>query len=197
MMIRHVRTASLLAGLVLSGTAEAHPGHDLAGWTAGIAHPFTGLDHVLAMVAVGALGAVIGGRAIWALPAAFLGMMAAGGMLAFAGTQVPAVETGIGLSVLVLGLALASGRSLPVGVAAGLAGGFAIFHGQAHAAELPAAAGAAGYAAGFIAGTAVLHAVGLSAGLALGRLGQGSLALLRLGGGTMALAGLGLLAGWL
>jgi urease accessory protein len=195
MFLRHVRPAALVAGLiVMSDAALAHPGHEgVDGLAAGLAHPLSGIDHVLAMLAVGILAAMVGGRALWALPAAFLGMMALGGLLGMAQVGLPAVETGIALSVLVLGLAIAFRRVPGTAAAAAIVGAFALFHGHAHGAELPAMASGATYALGFLAATAQLHAVGLGAGLAAGRMPT----LLRLAGGTMALAGAGLLAGWL
>ncbi|MFO1150605.1 MAG: HupE/UreJ family protein [Alsobacter sp.] len=192
---RPVRIAALVAGLlVLSGAAQAHPGHEgVSGLAAGLAHPLSGVDHVLAMLAVGVLAAMIGGRALWALPAAFLGMMALGGLAGMAQLGLPAVEAGIALSVLVLGLALAFRRLPGVAAASAIVGGFAVFHGYAHGAELPALASGATYAAGFLAATAFLHACGLGAGLAAARMPR----LVRVAGGAMAFAGAGLLAGWL
>jgi urease accessory protein len=194
MALRLAHPAALASGLlVMSDAAWAHPGHEgVSGLLAGFSHPFSGVDHVLAMLAVGVLAAMLGGRALWALPAAFLGMMAAGGLLGMAQPGLPAVETGIALSVLLLGLAVALRRMPGTAAASAVIGGFALFHGYAHGAELPALASGAAYAAGFLSATAVLHALGLAAGLVAGRVPV----LTRVAGGTMALAGVGLLAGW-
>lgn len=187
------------AALVLLGAtapALAHPGHsDVHGFIQGFVHPVGGFDHVLAMVAVGLLAAHLGGRALWAAPAAFVALMAVGGALGMNGMGLPYVETGVALSVVVFGLMLATGLALPAGLAAGLVGFFAIFHGQAHGAELPAGASGLAYAAGFVIATAALHVVGIAIGLGAGRLA--STKAVRFGGAAMAAAGVGLLAGWI
>ena len=187
------------AALALAGAtapALAHTGHgDVSGFVAGFLHPVGGLDHVLAMVAVGLFAAHLGRRALWAVPAAFVALMAVGAALGMNGVGVPHVETGIALSVIVLGAMLALGLTLPVGVAMGLVGFFAIFHGHAHGAELPAGASGAAYAAGFLLATAALHGAGVGVGIAAGRLA--SMRAVRFGGAAMAAAGVGLLAGWI
>lgn len=188
--------AAALVFLGATAPALAHPGHgDAHGLLAGLIHPVGGLDHVLAMVAVGLFAAHLGGRALWAVPAAFVALMAFGGALAMNGAGLPFVETGIALSVVVFGLMLASGAALPVGLAAGLVGFFAIFHGQAHGAELPAGASSLAYAAGFVIATAALHGAGIGLGIGAGRLA--STRAVRFGGAAMAAAGAGLLAGWI
>jgi len=151
---------------------------------AGFVHPFTGLDHLLAMLAVGLWAAQLGGRWIWAVPLAFVGSMALGGALGFAGVKLPLVEPTIAASVLVLGLLVALRVRLRW---SGLAvvGAFAVFHGIAHAAEMPAEASTLFYAVGFVLATALLHA----AGVALGMLPRA-----RWAGVPVALAGLWLLA---
>ena len=111
------------------------------------------------------------------------------------GVSLPYVEAGIALSVVVFGLMLATGVALPVGLAAGLVGFFAIFHGQAHGAEMPAGASGVAYAAGFMIATAALHGAGIALGLGAGRLA--SMRAVRIGGAAMAAAGVGLLAGWI
>jgi urease accessory protein len=181
-------------GLLASATpAFAHPGHlAVFGFGDGFAHPLGGLDHVLAMVAVGLLAAQIGGRALWALPVAFLSMMIVGFAIGFSGSSLPFVEIGIALSAVAFGAVLALRRGLPLALAAGLVGVFAIFHGHAHGAEMPAEAAAFGYAAGFIAATALLHGVGLALGFGLARISAPRV--LQAAGGGVALAGLVLLA---
>ncbi len=142
--------------------ALAHTGAGAAsGLSAGLLHPIGGLDHLLAMVAVGVLAAQQGGRALWIVPAAFVGMMILGGVLAIAGVGMPMVEIGILGSVIVLGGAVALGKQMPLAVAAGLVGLFAIFHGHAHGAEMPAGANVLEYAVGFALVTMVLHAAGI------------------------------------
>lgn len=152
------------ASLALAaGTASAHTGeHAVAGFASGLAHPFLGLDHLLAMIAVGLWAAQQGGRALWAVPTAFLGAMVAGGWFAWAGGALQQVETGIGLSVLVLGLLIATRRrwATPVGMA--VAAAFALFHGYAHGLEMPQAASPVLYALGFVLATVALHGTGIA-----------------------------------
>lgn len=164
----------------------------------GFSHPITGIDHVLAMVAVGVLAAQLGGRALWLVPLGFVGIMAVAGALGMAGIQLPFSEVGIALSLIVLGLAVAFRLSLPELAAVALVGFFAVFHGYVHGAEMPAAASALPYALGFVAATAMLHAVGVGIGLLVGREGETlSRRLVQGGGGAMALVGLAGLPGLL
>jgi urease accessory protein len=158
-------------------------------------HPIAGLDHVLAMVAVGAVAARLGGRAIWMVPAAFVVMMAVGGLIGMEGIQLPFAETGIATSVIVLGLAVALRWNLSVAAASTLAGLFAIFHGNVHGNEMPVSASALTYALGFLLATASLHVVGIGLGYGVGRIGVRSRLALQAGGGAMALAGAALLGG--
>jgi urease accessory protein len=187
------RAAIMPLALVIATPALAHPGHDAGGATQGFLHPLGGLDHVLAMVAVGLIAARIGGRALLLVPVAFLAMMAVGGAAGALGWDLPYVETGIALSVLVLGLVLALGAVPPVAGAMALVGAFAVFHGFAHGAEMPGAASGLAYGLGFLAATAFLHAAGLGLGLAARRLDTRPA--LRVAGAALAAAGLGLLAG--
>jgi urease accessory protein len=177
------------AVLLVPGAALAHTGHgSVDGLAHGFAHPFGGLDHLLAMFAVGLFAVRLGGRSLWLVPAAFVGMMALGGIAGLEGLDVPFVETGIALSVVAIGIAVATGYVPPVASAAAFVGFFAVFHGFAHGAELPAGAGGLGYSAGFLAATALLHAAGVAAGITGPRL-------VRAGGVAVALAGAVLLAG--
>lgn len=128
-------------------------------------HPLQGQDHLLAMVTVGLLAALIGGRALWAVPASFVGMMLVGGGLGLSGWAMPEVETGILVSVVVLGAVVAGGRSVPMGLAMALAGLFAIFHGYAHGVEMPLQVSAVSYSFGFAGATSLLHVVGIAAGM--------------------------------
>jgi urease accessory protein len=137
------RTLVVRLALLTPSIALAHVG---VGDTSGVAHgfmlPVSGLDHVLAMVAVGMFAAPLGGRALWLVPLAFMTMMALGGTLGIPGVGMPYLELGIGLSVVMLGAALALALAPPLAVAMALAGLFAIFHGMAHGAEMPVTASA-------------------------------------------------------
>ncbi|MBI3503982.1 MAG: HupE/UreJ family protein [Proteobacteria bacterium] len=180
------------AALLIPGAALAHTGHgDVEELAHGFVHPLGGIDHLLAMFAVGLFAFRLGGRALWLVPAAFVGMMAVGGLLGFEAVALPFVETAIAFSLVAIGLAAAWGRTPTVAAAMALVGFFALFHGHAHGAELPAEAGALGYAAGFLAATALLHAAGIAAAFAVSR----QTALVRASGGAVALAGVALLAG--
>jgi urease accessory protein len=192
------RAATAAAFLVtMTGAALAHPGHgDAGGFTHGFMHPVGGLDHVLAMIAVGLFAAHLGGRALGLVPATFVAVMAAGGALGMAGIAVPFVETGIALSVVVLGLAVALRMSVPTLAAMALVGLFAVFHGHAHGAEMPQDASGFGYAAGFMLATALLHGAGIALGLAVAKLGElAGRRAVQVAGGAMALAGVVILVG--
>ena len=132
---------------------------------AGIAHPFAGLDHLLAMVSVGLWGAFLGRPLIVLLPVLFPAVMALGGALAIAGAVIPPVEIGIAVSVLVLGILIAGAVRAPIWLACGIIAGFAIFHGYAHGQELPSAADPIGYSVGFVFATGLLHLAGIALGL--------------------------------
>jgi urease accessory protein len=189
-----VRALAGLALCTIAGTAAAHPGHDVAfsAWS-GFAHPWGGLDHLLAMLGVGVLAALRGGATRWRLPLAFLAMTAAGAGWVALGGAVPGVETGIALSVLAIGGLIAGSRALREGALLALVAGFAIFHGAAHAAEMPAAAVLLGYGSGFLVSTALLHGLGLAIGAGLMAL-PARVAPLRVAlGGAMALTGLAML----
>ena len=192
------RLALLFATLLLAATpAHAHTGiGDAFGFVHGFVHPIGGIDHLLAMVAVGLFAAHLGGRAVRAAPLSFLAMMAVGGALGMAGIGLPLVETAIALSVVVLGLAIAARLHLPTVAAMALVGAFALFHGQAHGAEMPGTASVLAYGGGFLLGTACLHLTGIGLGLAAGKAGEafGNRAL-HAAGSAMAVAGLAILAG--
>lgn len=159
------RLMLLVGVLAIPGLAHAHPGHEnMSGLVSGLGHPLFGLDHLLAMLAVGLWGAQLGGKARWLLPVLFVGVMLAGGSLAMLGLSVPAVEPGIIASVVVLGLFLLWARQVPLAVSAALVSVFALFHGVAHGAEMPLEASAMTYALGFAVATAGLHLLGLLAG---------------------------------
>jgi urease accessory protein len=180
--------AVLLSCLVaLAAPASAHPLAAGTGWAAGFAHPWLGLDHALAMIAVGLWATQLGGRALWLVPATFVAVMLAGGALGAAGVAWPAVELGVVGSVLLLGLMVAGRLRVPTGLGMAVVALFALFHGHAHGAEMPAGAGAL-YALGFTVATALLHGLGIALGLA-GRSGWA----VRWGGAGIAAAGLGLI----
>jgi urease accessory protein len=154
---------------------------------AGLHHPVSGLDHVLAMVSVGLWGAQLGPPAVWLLPVTFPVVMALGGMLGLLGMPLPGVEVGIALSGILLGLAILFEWRPPVWAAAAIVGCFAIFHGHAHGTELPAGANGLLYSIGFVVATGTLHAVGIGIG-AIHRWGWGRVAL-RGAGALVASAG--------
>jgi urease accessory protein len=185
-----------LAAIAVPTVASAHPGHDGAGFVHGLIHPLGGLDHILAMVAVGLFAARLGGRALWLVPASFVTAMAVAGAVGMAGVPLPHVEAGIALSILVLGAAIAFETTMPVAAAMALVAFFAVFHGYAHGAEMPETMSGLTYAGGFLAATATLHAAGIGLGLLLGRGGAlVSRRILQIGGGAAALTGAALLAG--
>lgn len=166
---------------LFAGSACAHSGdHAVSGFAGGLAHPFLGLDHLFAMIAIGLWAAQQGGRARWAVPAAFVGAMGLGGLYAWSGGMLPQVEAAIALSVLVLGLVIATRRQWAVPVGMAIAAGFALFHGYAHGLEMPRAASPALYALGFVLATVCLHGAGIA-----GRL---------LGHRAMRMAGIGIAA---
>lgn len=165
----------------------------VGGFVSGFLHPLTGLDHIVAMVAVGLWGAYLGAPAMWLLPVVFPVVMALGGALGVLGVPLPAVETCIALSGIMLGLAVALAARPPIWVAAVLVGFFAIFHGHAHGAELPASANAMTYAVGFVLATGLLHLSGIAFGL-LVRWPWGRIAV-RSCGAAIALVGCGFLFG--
>jgi urease accessory protein len=190
MSVRHVlRISSAVAALVVAAApASAHTGIGAVhGFGAGLLHPISGLDHVLAMVAVGMLAATIGGRALWLVPASFVTAMVAGGVLGMSGVAVPGVEQGILASVVVLGATVAVAQRMPAALAMALAAGFAVFHGHAHGAEMPAAASGLSYGLGFVIATVLLHGAGIAAGLGAERLSRTAV---RVGGGAIAALGL-------
>jgi urease accessory protein len=183
--------------LLASTAAHSHTGvGTTSGFVHGFAHPIDGIDHVLAMIAIGLVAVHLGGRALCAVPLSFVIMMVAGGAAGMAGIELPFAEIGIGLSVVVLGAAVASSLHLPTVVAMALAGLFAIFHGYAHGAEMPESASGIEYALGCVLATVGLHGCGIGLGLALGWMGEtvgGRIS--RVAGRAMVLAGPAILGG--
>jgi urease accessory protein len=160
-----IRAAATTAFALFAGTAQAHTGvSDHGGLASGFLHPLFGWDHVVAMVAVGLWGVFLGRPAIWLLPVVFPLVMAFGGALGVVGVPIPAVEAGIALSGVILGLLVAFGAKAPLLVAAAIVGVFAIFHGHAHGTELPEAASPYAYALGFVVSTGLLHLAGIAFG---------------------------------
>jgi urease accessory protein len=163
------------------------------GILSGFLHPLLGLDHLLAMLAVGLLSAQIGGRAIWTVPAAFVVVMGLGGVLGILGVPLPIVEYGITGSVLILGIAIVANKRMPEWAAILIVALFALFHGHAHGTELPDLTSTIGlmiaYVTGFLIATAGLHVVGALIGLMAIRSERGAM-LLRLGGIAIALVGI-------
>ena len=174
----------LLVCWPLLGWAHADAGR-ADGLLAGLQHPISGLDHVLAMVAVGLWGAQLGAPAIWLLPLTFPLVMAFGGMLGLMGVPLPEAEVGIALSALVLGLAIVTAWRPALWVAAAVVGFFAIFHGHAHGTELPAGASGLAYSLGFVAATGALHACGIGIGV-MQRWSPGQVVLRAAGAGVAA-----------
>ncbi len=186
--------ALALLCLLIPSVANAHQETGAAGGLVnGFLHPLTGLDHIVAMVAVGLWGAYLGAPAMWLLPVIFPMVMAFGGALGILGVPLPGTETGIALSGVLLGLAVAFAARPPLWVAGGLVGVFAIFHGHAHGTELPHAANAFTYAVGFVVATGLLHLGGIAFGL-LTRYRWGGV-LVRTGGGVIAGIGFAFLFG--
>jgi len=161
------RCVFLLAALAVTVTpAIAHPNSGLGvGFVSGFSHPLTGIDHVLAMVAVGIWGTQLRRPAIWLLPVTFPLVMSLGGVLGVRGVPIPGVEIGVAASAVVLGVMILLAARPPIWVAAAVVGTFAIFHGHAHGTELPKAAYPLAYGVGFVLSTGLLHITGISIGL--------------------------------
>jgi len=192
MMIRSALRFCAFAIAFLPVAASAHVGAgDTHGFVHGFSHPLSGVDHVLAMVAVGLFAAHLGGRALWLVPSTFVSVMALAGIAGTAGVELPFVEIGIGMSVVVLGLVVAFQLNVSTLVAMSLVGFFAIFHGHAHGAEMPESVFGLTYGVGFICATALLHVIGVALGLAVGKAGEAySRPIVQIGGGAMAIVGL-------
>jgi urease accessory protein len=180
-------------GLMMASPAWAHAQKgQAAGFLTGLLHPVSGLDHVLAMVAVGLWGAQLGAPAIWMLPVTFPMVMAFGGFLGLIGVRLPGVEIGIAASAILLGAMVAREARPPVWLAATLVACFAVFHGHAHGSELPAGQSGLLYSVGFVIATGCLHAAGITVGL-IHRWNWGRIAL-RIAG--LAVSGAGIFFMW-
>lgn len=195
-MHRSVSVCSLSLVILLQTTpaAFAHTADSLSGgFVSGLLHPIFGWDHVVAMVAVGLWGAVLGRPALWVLPIVFPLVMALGAVLGIAGINVPFIEVGIALSGVVIGLMIVFLVKAPMAFAAILVGLFAIFHGHAHGTELPDAANPIAYSVGFVIATGMLHVAGILFGTLMAS-DTGRLAV-RAGGGVISLIGAAFLFG--
>jgi urease accessory protein len=195
MMTKHTPRLTILAGWLLALYPLRVFGHarggEAIGFLSGAGHPVSGLDHVLAMIAVGLWGAQLGAPAIWLLPVTFPLVMAFGGMLGLMGVTLPGNEIGIAVSAITLGFMVMREARPKLWVAAVLVGFFAIFHGNAHGTELPPGADGLLYSIGFVIVTGCLHATGIAIGL-VHRWAAGRLAL-RAAGAGIAAAGVGFL----
>jgi urease accessory protein len=181
---KFIRLSFALITMACCSIAYAHPGHGI-GYLAGIAHPLIGLDHLIAMVAVGLWAYQIGGRAVWVVPASFVVLMSLGAGMGMTGMAMPFVESSIATSILVLGLLIAFSIKVGPGLGGVIVGFFAIFHGFAHGTEMPALTAPWQYGLGFVTTTAALHALGLVFGWGLGKQRQ----VLRVLGFLVAVAG--------
>src|SRR5512147_1901448 len=170
---------SALAAVVLSVPASAFAhveGGQATGFSTGLQHPWSGLDHVLAMIAVGIWGAQLGNPALWLLPVTFPMVMSLGAMMGLLGIPLPGIEIGIAVSAIFLGVMVVGEVRPKLVIAAMLVGFFAIFHGHAHGTELPAGQSGMLYSMGFVIATGILHGIGITIGL-IHRWPQGRLAL--------------------
>ena len=182
------RAALALFVLCFPSLAHAHAGAgEASGWMHGLLHPFSGLDHVCAMLAVGLWAAQMGGRAVWRVPLTFVSVMALGGLLGMMDIPVPFVEAGIVMSLLVLGVLIAAAVRLPLLASTAIVGVFALFHGYAHGAEMPQSASGLGYALGFMLATASLHGMGIVPALLVNNMGRAKL--VRYAGALVAFCG--------
>jgi urease accessory protein len=196
-LARCSRGAQFFIGAALAVSAPPALAHIQAGqatgFLSGFAHPFSGFDHILAMVAVGLWGAQLGAPAIWLLPLTFPLVMAFGGFLGLVGVPLPGIELGIAASAVLLGAAVMTERRVSLYAAAALVGFFAIFHGYAHGTELPPGESGLLYSLGFVVATGCLHTIGIAIG-SIHRWPWGKVAL-RLAGGVVTLGGLYFLQG--
>jgi urease accessory protein len=177
----------MLLLFLVPSLAQAHPGAPghTHGFTNGLLHPLTGLDHICAMVAVGLWAAQLGGRALWRVPTTFVSIMIVGGALGMGGAGIPYTEQGIAASVLVLGIFIAAAVRLPLALSMVIVGLFALFHGYAHGAEMPKTASGLSYGVGFIVATTSLHLAGIALGITAQRFASAQF-VRYLGGGIAA-----------
>jgi urease accessory protein len=190
-MIRRLSGLCGAAVMLVPSMASAHVVAGAShGFAHGFSHPFSGIDHVLAMTAIGLFAVRLGGRALWLVPVTFVCVMALAGVAGMAGVTVAFVDIGVAMTVVVLGLTLAAQLSVSTTVAALLVGFFAIFHGYAHGAEMPENISALSYGLGFICATALLQALGVGLGLLAGLTGPDrARRMVQIGGVATAIAG--------
>lgn len=170
------------------GMVSAHTGvGSMTGFSSGFGHPIAGLDHLLAMLAVGLWAACLGGRSRWAVPATFIIFMAVGGFVGMADFSVPFIEHGIVFSVLALGFFVTGALKVSPINSAVIVGFFALFHGHAHGSEIPLTAGSIAYISGFLIATTFLHSIGLSLGMLFQNVSSGRIR--RLAGYAIMLCG--------
>ena len=181
--------AATLLAVVWSAPVHAHvQTGEASGFLTGLRHPVSGLDHAVAMIAVGLWGAQLGAPALWLLPVTFPMVMALGGVIGLLGVPLPGIEVGIAASAVLLGLVVMFALRPPLAVAVALVAVFAIFHGHAHGTELPPGQSALLYSMGFVVATGCLHSVGIAIGvIQRWRWGQ---TLLRAAGAAVTLAGI-------
>ncbi|MEO6359188.1 MAG: HupE/UreJ family protein [Sphingomicrobium sp.] len=190
------RAVACVALILLASPAHAHSGTGLpGGFAAGVAHPLTGADHMLAMISVGLWGHFLGRPLIYVLPMVFPVMMAVGAGIGMIGIALPPVELGIALSVVILGALVLGAVRAKIWFACAVVGLFALFHGYAHGIELPSAADPIGYSLGFVFATGSLHVLGITIG-ALARIPRGEIMLRGLGGIVLAFGLYFLWAAW-
>ena len=190
-MKNNLQIFSLISAIILllPKAVFAHVGNmETTSFGSGFMHPIQGMDHFLAMFAVGLWAAQMGGGALWKVPSVFVLLMIFGGALAISGFYVPYVEEGILVSVLVLGIMIAASLKLPMVISAFIVGLFAVFHGYAHGAEMPLAMRAVQYSLGFALGTAVLHMAGIAGGIMLSK--TNTERVIRYAGGAIACGGI-------
>lgn len=189
--IRNLAIVMLVIGI--AGPAYAHDAKNLAGGAVvGFEHPFSGFDHLLAMVAVGIWGAFLGRPLIYLLPIVFPTVMAFGAVLGMSAVPFPPVEIGIALSVLTLGSAIAFGWRAPIWLAVTIVAIFGLFHGFAHGRELPSMANPVAFSLGFVVATGMLHIAGIGIGMVHAL--RGGILFTRIVGGIIAGAGVWFLA---
>ncbi|SEA63152.1 urease accessory protein [Desulfuromusa kysingii] len=187
--MQHLIGKTLLLLLVLPSLVLAHTGAgEATGFIYGFNHPIGGVDHLLAMIAVGLWAVQMGGRSLWVVPSTFVAVMLLGGVLGFSGVSVPFIEEGILVSILIFGVLIAGAFRFPLLYSSIIVGFFALLHGHAHGAEMPVALGAGSYAIGFALATAILHVTGMGIG---GLMQKANLqTATRFAGGVVALSGL-------
>lgn len=186
--MNHIKRYIALLLMTPLASLQAHEMSGGGGFASGFSHPVLGLDHLLAMIAVGVLSAQLGGKAIWTVPSTFVAIMLVGGILGMNEVPLFTVETGIAFSVLALGVAMAAERKMPIPLAMLFVAIFALFHGHAHGTEMPQLAKPRLYALGFMSGTAVIHVSGVVFGAAFRSFQNGPQLLRYVGAG---IAGIG------